>query len=88
MTDKHIVLSAIALAAALAISSFNGVASAAQMLRKDGYRSSHLLIRPYLAPTGATVPKPGEPQTGAATRRERKAQERSEKITHSICSNC
>jgi hypothetical protein len=44
--------------------------------------------RNNLAPTGATVPHPGEPQIGEESAQERGAQRRSDRDTHSICSNC
>jgi hypothetical protein len=44
--------------------------------------------RNNLAPTGATVPHPGAPQIGDESAQERGAQSRSDRDTHSICSNC
>lgn len=38
--------------------------------------------------TGATVPNPGTGKTGPETDRERKAQERSDRVTRSICNGC
>jgi hypothetical protein len=60
----------------------------AQTVVPDGDRSPDLLTRPYLAPTGQVVPKPGESQSGRQTPQERKAQRQSDQITNSICSNC
>lgn len=38
--------------------------------------------------TGATVPNPGTDKAGPETTRERKAQERSDRVTRSICTGC
>ena len=38
--------------------------------------------------TGATVPNPGTDKAGPETDRERKAQERSDRVTRSICNGC
>lgn len=38
--------------------------------------------------TGATVPNPGTDKAGPETDRERKAQERSDKVLRSICTGC
>ncbi len=88
MTRQAKVISALALAAAVTLSGLNDAAGQNQTLVHDGDHSSHLLDRPYLAPTGAVVPKPGEPQTGPETSQERKAQKQDNRITNSICSNC
>ena len=47
-----------------------------------------LLNRDYLAPTGETVPNPGRSQIGPESEQEKGAQRRSDRDTHSICSNC
>lgn len=60
----------------------------AQNFNRDGDQSPDLLTKPYLAPTGQVVPKPGESQSGRQTPQERKAQRQSDQITNSICSNC
>ena len=49
---------------------------------------SHLINRNNLVPTGETVPHPGQPQIGSETTQEKAAQKKSQKDTHSICSNC
>jgi hypothetical protein len=38
--------------------------------------------------TGATVPNPGTDKAGPETPRERNAQERSDRVTRSICNGC
>jgi hypothetical protein len=57
-------------------------------LDSDGLHSDKLLIRRHLAPTGAVVPKLGQPQIGPATGLNRQIQRRDDQITRSICSNC
>jgi hypothetical protein len=47
-----------------------------------------LLNKDYLAPTGETVPNPGRSQIGPESEQEKGAQRRSDRDTHSICSNC
>ena len=41
-----------------------------------------------ISSTGATVPNPGSNKTGPETDRERSAQERSDRVTRSICNGC
>ena len=65
-----------------------GVAAQEKSLQSDGMRSKKLLILHHLAPTGAVVPKLGEPQMGPATGVNRQMQQQDDRITHSICSNC
>ncbi len=88
MTDPRNTLGATALAVALALSTLPLATAGERPLTRDGAHSKNLLIQPYLAPTGATVPKLGEPQTGPQTAQERRAQEQSDKVLKSICSNC
>jgi hypothetical protein len=88
MNQRYEVMSGVALAAVLILSALTGASGTYRSLKRDGYHSPHLLIRPYLARTGATVPKLGQPQTGRQTAQEKKAQEQSDKILNSICSNC
>lgn len=47
-----------------------------------------LLNEPYLAPTGETVPRPGESQSGGTTPLDRKIQKEDKLIDRGICSNC
>lgn len=49
---------------------------------------SQLINRNNLVPTGETVPHPGQSQIGSETAQEKAAHRRSQKDTHSICSNC
>lgn len=49
--------------------------------RDDGYERR-------LAPTGQTLPHPGASQIGDESAQEKGAQKRSDRDTHSICSNC
>ncbi|QXX76348.1 hypothetical protein [Methylovirgula sp. HY1] len=88
MTMQSKIMGALALAAAVTLSSMDRAAGQNQPLAHDGDTSSHLLDRPYLAPTGAVVAKPGRSQSGGATAQDRKAQQQDDKITNSICSNC
>ena len=44
-----------------------------------------LLDKDYLAPTGATVPRPGVPQGSGPTALDRKIQQEDNKIDNSIC---
>jgi hypothetical protein len=48
----------------------------------------HLLDQDYLAPTGATVPRPGVPQGSGETALDRKIQQEDNKIDNGICSGC
>jgi len=88
MMDRQSIMGVTALALALALPSFSGAIGAEKPLTHDGDRSKKLLIRPYLAPTGAVVAKPGQPQSGPESAQQKKAQEQSNKIINSICSNC
>jgi hypothetical protein len=88
MTHRDII-AASALAVALTFSSLSGAGAGEKLLAHDGANSKNLLIRPYLAPTGAVVPNPGQPQIGPLTAQEKKgAEEEANKIVNSICSNC
>jgi hypothetical protein len=64
------------------------VAAQERSLDRDGLHSSKLLILRHLAPTGAVVPKLGQPQTGPATELNAQVRRRDDQITRSICSNC
>lgn len=88
MTDKRDIMWASALAVALILAPLNSAAAQNQMPVPDGDHSKNLLDRPYLAPTGAVIPKFGKPQTGPETGQERKVQRQDDRITKSICSNC
>ena len=48
----------------------------------------HLLDQDYLAPTGATVPRPGVPQGSGPTALDRKIQQENNRIDNSICQGC
>ena len=48
----------------------------------------HLLDQDYLAPTGATVPRPGVPQASGPTPLDRKIQQENNQIDNSICKGC
>jgi len=48
----------------------------------------HLLDQDYLAPTGATVPRPGVPQGSGPTALDRKIQEQDNRLDNSICKGC
>jgi hypothetical protein len=48
----------------------------------------HLLDQDYLAPTGATVPRPGVPQASGPTALDRKIQQENNQIDNSICKGC
>jgi hypothetical protein len=48
----------------------------------------HLLDQDYLAPTGATVPRPGVPQGSGPTALDRKIQQQDNQIDNSICKGC
>jgi sec-independent protein translocase protein TatA len=72
----------------LTLSSFVGSSAQERSLAHDGLHSKKLLILRHLAPTGAVVPKLGEPQIGPATGVNKRVQGQDHRITHSICSNC
>jgi hypothetical protein len=48
----------------------------------------HLLDQDYLAPTGATVPRPGVPQASGPTALDRKIEQEDNRIDGSICKGC
>ncbi|HEY1862493.1 MAG TPA: hypothetical protein VGG77_02135 [Roseiarcus sp.] len=48
----------------------------------------HLLDQDYLAPTGATVPRPGVPQGSGPTALDRKIQQEDNRLDNSICKGC
>jgi hypothetical protein len=50
--------------------------------------AGQLLDKDYLAPTGATVPRPGVPQASGPSALDRKIQEQDNKIDNSICKGC
>jgi hypothetical protein len=50
--------------------------------------AGQLLDRDYLAPTGATVPRPGVPQASGPTELDRKIQQEDNRIDNSICKGC
>jgi hypothetical protein len=84
---KSIVIAAFLLAATAGVSAYgqdNGLV--APELNKPA--PGQLLDRDYLAPTGATVPRPGVPQASGPTALDRKIQEEDNKIDNSICQGC
>jgi hypothetical protein len=48
----------------------------------------HLLDQDYLAPTGATVPRPDVPQDSGPTALDRKIEKEDNRIDNSICKGC
>jgi hypothetical protein len=48
----------------------------------------HLLDQDYLAPTGATVPRPGVPQGSGPTALDRKIEQENNRLDNSICRGC
>ena len=48
----------------------------------------HLLNQDYLTSTGATVPRPGVPQSSGGTSFDRYIQQENNRIDNSICSGC
>jgi hypothetical protein len=84
---KSIVIAAFLLAAT------GGVAAYGQDNRLvapelDKPAPGHLLDQDYLAPTGATVPRPGVPQGSGPTALDRKIQQEDNKLDNSICKGC
>jgi hypothetical protein len=47
-----------------------------------------LLDQDYLAPTGATVPRPGVPQASGPTPLDRKIEQEDNRIDNGICKGC
>ena len=84
---KSLVIAAFLLAATAGVSAYgqdNGLT--APELSKPA--PGRLLDQDYLAPTGATVPRPGVPQGSGPTALDRKIQEEDNKIDNSICKGC
>jgi hypothetical protein len=48
----------------------------------------HLLDQDYLTSTGATVPRPGVPQSSGETVLDRRIEKQDDRIDNSICSGC
>ncbi len=48
----------------------------------------HLLDQDYLAPTGATVPRPGMSQSAGPTPLDREIRQENDRIDNSICKGC
>jgi hypothetical protein len=48
----------------------------------------HLVNQDYLTSTGATVPRPGVPQSSGTTRLDRAIREQNDRIDNSICAGC
>ncbi|MGP0061257.1 MAG: hypothetical protein ACLPID_18450 [Beijerinckiaceae bacterium] len=80
---KIVLAMAIALDAAMLHASAQGNLFAQAEPSRD-----QLINRNNLAPTGETVPHPGQSQIGSESAQEKAAQKKSQKDTHSICSNC
>lgn len=54
----------------------------------EPYGDKHLLRRPYITGTGATVDKPGVPQASGTTKLDRQIRRQDNKIDNSICRGC
>jgi hypothetical protein len=65
-----------------------GVSAQQNLLAQADPPRGQLINRTHIAPTGETVPNPGLSQIGPESAQEKAAQRRSQRDTHSICSNC
>ena len=84
---KSIVIAAFLFAAGVGVSAYgqdNGLT--APELSKPA--PGQLLDQDYLAPTGATVPRPGVPQASGPTALDRKIEQENDRIDNSICKGC
>ena len=84
---KSIVIAAFLFAAGVSVSAYgqdNGLTAP----ELDKPAPGQLLDHDYLAPTGATVPRPGVPQASGPSALDRKIQEEDNKIDNSICKGC
>jgi hypothetical protein len=78
---------ALALAIGLGAAPLSAAAQNILVAQADNSRGQ-IINRDYLAPTGETVPNPGRSQIGPESTQEKAAQRKSDRDTHSICSNC
>ena len=84
---KSIVIAALLFAATAGVSAYGQDNKlVAPELNKPA--PGQLLDQDYLAPTGATVPRPGVPQASGPTALDRKIQEEDNRIQNSICQGC
>jgi hypothetical protein len=84
---KSIVIAALLFAATAGVSAYGQDNKlVAPELNKPA--PGQLLDQDYLAPTGATVPRPGVPQASGPTALDRKIEEENNRIDNSICKGC
>ena len=84
---KSIVIAAFLVLAGVSVSAYgqdNGLTAP----ELDKPAPGQLLDHDYLAPTGATVPRPGVPQASGPSALDRKIQEEDNRIDNSICKGC
>jgi hypothetical protein len=84
---KSIVIAAFLLAAGAGVSAY-GQDNKLVAPELDKPAPGQLLDKDYLAPTGATVPRPGVPQASGPTALDRKIQQEDKAIDNSICKGC
>ena len=84
---KSTVIAAFLLAATAGVSAY-GQDNKLVAPELDKPAPGQLLDQDYLAPTGATVPRPGVPQASGPTALDRKIQQENNRIDNSICSGC
>ena len=84
---KSIVIAAFLLAATAGVSAY-GQDNKLVAPELDKPAPGQLLDQDYLAPTGATVPRPGVPQASGPTALDRKIEQENNRIDNSICKGC
>jgi hypothetical protein len=84
---KSIVIAAFLLAATAGVSAY-GQDNKLVAPELDRPAPGQLLDQKYLAPTGATVPRPGVPQASGPTALDRKIEEENNRLDNSICKGC
>ena len=84
---KSIVIAAFLLAATAGVSAY-GQDNKLVAPELDKPAPGQLLDQHYLAPTGATVPRPGVPQASGPTALDRKIEQENNRIDNSICQGC
>jgi hypothetical protein len=84
---KSIVVAAFLLAATAGVGAY-GQDNRLVAPELDKPAPGHLLDQDYLAPTGATVPRPGVPQGSGPTALDRKIQQEDNRLDNSICKGC
>jgi hypothetical protein len=77
----------LALAMVLGTAPLSATAQNSLVAQADQPRGQ-IVNRDHIAPTGETVPNPGRSQIGPESTQEKAAQRKSDRDTHSICSNC